>query len=63
MGSEAEQIVLPSGKTATRVATHTLTPINDSQIKVVPVALPAAKVVVILVGGRRRQEAILGKRS
>jgi len=60
MGSEAEQIVLPSGKTATLVATHTLTPINDSQVKVVPVALPSAKVVVVLVGGAGDKKRFLG---
>lgn len=51
MSSDAEKIILPNGNVATLVATHTLTPINDPQIKVAAVPAPAAKVIVFLVGG------------
>ncbi|MGA8137801.1 MAG: alpha/beta hydrolase [Pseudomonas gingeri] len=57
---EAEKIVLPSGNTASLAATHTLTPVNDSQIKLVPVPSPVAKVVVFLIGGAGDKKRFLG---
>ncbi|MGA8133534.1 MAG: alpha/beta hydrolase [Pseudomonas gingeri] len=52
---EAEQITLPSGKTATLAATHTLTAANDSTIKVVPVTAP--KPVILFIGGAGDQQS------
>ncbi|WP_318654567.1 hypothetical protein [Pseudomonas sp. MWU13-2100] len=52
---EAEQITLPSGKTATLAATHTLTAVNDSITTVVPVATP--KPVILFIGGAGDQHS------
>ncbi|WP_248804274.1 alpha/beta hydrolase [Pseudomonas sp. MWU13-2100] len=52
---EAEKIILPSGKTASLVATHTLTAVSNSQIKTVPV--PTAKPIVFYIGGAGDQES------
>lgn len=51
---EAEQITLPSGKTATLAMTHTLTAANNTTLKVVPVT--AAKPVIFFIGGAADQE-------
>ncbi|MDR3432239.1 MAG: hypothetical protein P4L95_10130 [Rouxiella aceris] len=57
---EAEKIVLPNGNTASLATTHTLTPVNDAQIKLVPVPSPATKVVVFLIGGAGDKKRFLG---
>ncbi|MGA8134895.1 MULTISPECIES: alpha/beta hydrolase [Pseudomonas] len=52
---EAEKIILPSGKTASLAATHTLTVVNDTTIKSVPVA--EKKAIVFFIGGAGDQES------
>lgn len=51
---EAEQVTLPSGKTATLAKTHTLTAANDSTVKTVPIA--TKKAIVFFIGGAADQE-------
>jgi hypothetical protein len=50
----AEQVVLPSGKTASLATTHTLTAANDPAVKSVPVA--GKKAIVFFIGGAADQE-------
>jgi hypothetical protein len=50
----AEQVVLPSGKTASLATTHTLTAANDPAVKSVPVA--EKKAIVFFIGGAADQE-------
>ncbi|WP_085633796.1 alpha/beta hydrolase [Pseudomonas sp. R16(2017)] len=52
---EAEKIILPSGNSASLAATHTLTPVNNSQIKAVPVSAP--KPIIFYIGGAGDQES------
>jgi hypothetical protein len=52
---EAEKIILPNGNTASLAATHTLTAVNNSQIKAVPV--PTAKPIIFYIGGAGDQES------
>ncbi|MCV4264490.1 alpha/beta hydrolase [Pseudomonas capsici] len=51
---QAEEIVLPNGKTARLATTHTLTAVNDAVVKTVPVA--EKKAVVFFIGGAADQE-------
>ncbi|WP_241088644.1 hypothetical protein [Pseudomonas viridiflava] len=51
---EAEQVILPNGKTATLAKTHTLTAANDSTVKTVPIA--TKKAIVFFIGGAADQE-------
>ncbi|WP_248807311.1 alpha/beta hydrolase [Pseudomonas sp. MWU13-2100] len=52
---EAEKIILPSGKTASLVATHTLTTVHDTTVKSVPIA--EKKAIVFFIGGAGDQES------
>ncbi|WP_236443175.1 hypothetical protein [Pseudomonas syringae] len=51
---EAEQVSLPSGKTASLAKAHTLTAANDSTVKTVLVV--TKKAIVFFIGGAADQE-------
>lgn len=54
MTAEAEQVDLPSGKTASLATAHTLTVVADPTVKSVPVA--EKKAIVFFIGGAADQE-------